>query len=247
MSHAAPLQGLARILTRPGPYEGAVDDAARYLAQTLEAACLIALLAPDGQQMHGIALHHDEERMDQLLEEMLGEPFEVPPMAGRALATGETLVVPRATRTQLDAAPDAYRPFFEAIDAASFVGVPLSAPLQRVGLITVVRGASQEPLQPAAVNLIEAAAALIALRVEHGYLADQVEPRKPPVEAEEVLTAREREILGLLKKGHTNREVAEHLYLSVRTIEWHRSRIQWKLGAQSRAELFELAGSLGLA
>jgi DNA-binding CsgD family transcriptional regulator len=247
MSHAAPPQGLARLLVRPGPYERAVDDAARYLARTLEAACLVALLAPNGQQMHGIALHHHEERMDKLLEGMLGEPFEVPPMTAQAIKTGETIVVPRATREQLETAPDVYGPFFRAIDAGSFVGAPLSAPLQCLGIFTVVRGASTEPLPPAAVQLIEAAAALIALRVEHGYLADQVEPRERALEVEEILTAREREILGLLRKGHTNREVAEQLYLSVRTIEWHRARIQWKLGAQSRAKLFEIADRLGLA
>jgi DNA-binding CsgD family transcriptional regulator len=247
MSDAGALRGLVGILTRPGHYEGPVDDAAKFLAQTLQVACLVALLAPNGEQMHGIALHHHEERMDELLEEMLGEPFEIPPLARVALGSGETLVVPRATPEQMNAAPGAYQSFFQAIDASSFVGVPLSAPLQRIGIVTVVRSADEEPLSGGDVQLIEAAAALIALRVEYGYLADALEPRKAPVEADEVLTAREREILGLLRKGHTNREVANQLYLSVRTVEWHRAQIQWKLGARSRAELFKAADSLGLA
>jgi DNA-binding CsgD family transcriptional regulator len=51
------------------------------------------------------------------------------------------------------------------------------------------------------------------------------------------LTVRESEVLGLLALGHTNREIAEQLYLSVRTVESHRARIQRKLSISSRAEL----------
>lgn len=51
------------------------------------------------------------------------------------------------------------------------------------------------------------------------------------------LSEREKEVLGLLALGHTNKEVAEQLYLSVRTVESHRARIQRKLHISSRAEL----------
>jgi two-component system response regulator NreC len=51
------------------------------------------------------------------------------------------------------------------------------------------------------------------------------------------LTRREIDVLKLLAEGHTNREVAERLFLSVRTVESHRARIQLKLNRSSRAEL----------
>jgi two-component system response regulator NreC len=51
------------------------------------------------------------------------------------------------------------------------------------------------------------------------------------------LTEREVEVLRLIALGHTNNEIAEQLYLSVRTIESHRSHIQQKLGLTTRAEL----------
>jgi two-component system response regulator NreC len=60
------------------------------------------------------------------------------------------------------------------------------------------------------------------------------------------LTPREREVLRLLALGHTNREVAERLVLSVRTVESHRENIQRKLGVRSRAELTNAALELGL-
>ena len=51
------------------------------------------------------------------------------------------------------------------------------------------------------------------------------------------LTAREREIAGLVAAGRTNREVAEQLVLSTRTIEAHLRSIYAKLGVRSRTEL----------
>jgi two-component system response regulator NreC len=55
------------------------------------------------------------------------------------------------------------------------------------------------------------------------------------------LSAREVEVLRLIALGHTNAEIAERLYLSVRTIETHRAHIQRKLGLSSRAELVRYA------
>ena len=56
-----------------------------------------------------------------------------------------------------------------------------------------------------------------------------------------VLTPRETEVLRLMALGHTNREIAEQLSLSVRTVETHRAHIQQKLGLDSRPELTRYA------
>ena len=55
--------------------------------------------------------------------------------------------------------------------------------------------------------------------------------------ADDGLTAREREIAGLVARGRTNREIAEQLVLSTRTIEAHLRNIYAKLGVRSRVEL----------
>ncbi len=62
-----------------------------------------------------------------------------------------------------------------------------------------------------------------------------------------VLTGREVEVLRLLVEGHTNREVASQLYISARTVEFHRANIQRKLSAKGRAELMRCAREIGLA
>ncbi|MGV1050393.1 MAG: LuxR C-terminal-related transcriptional regulator [Solirubrobacterales bacterium] len=57
----------------------------------------------------------------------------------------------------------------------------------------------------------------------------------------QTLSPRETEVLRLMALGHTNREIAEQLELSVRTVETHRSHIQQKLGLSSRPELTRYA------
>jgi two-component system response regulator NreC len=60
------------------------------------------------------------------------------------------------------------------------------------------------------------------------------------------LSEREREVLRLLALGHTNQEIAERLYISVRTAESHRAHIMQKLRLTTRAELVRYALSHGL-
>lgn len=55
------------------------------------------------------------------------------------------------------------------------------------------------------------------------------------------LSDREREVLRLLALGHTNQEIAEQLYISVRTAESHRAHIMQKLRLSTRAELVRYA------
>jgi two-component system response regulator NreC len=70
----------------------------------------------------------------------------------------------------------------------------------------------------------------------------------PPVPAgpPDALTDREVEILRLIALGHTNAEIGQQLYLSVRTVESHRSHIQQKTRRTTRAELVRYALEHGL-
>ena len=60
------------------------------------------------------------------------------------------------------------------------------------------------------------------------------------------LSEREREVLRLLALGHTNQEIAQQLYISVRTAESHRAHIMQKLRLTTRAELVRYALTHGL-
>ena len=54
------------------------------------------------------------------------------------------------------------------------------------------------------------------------------------------LTAREREVLNLLARGNTNREIAEQLFITNKTVKNHLSRIYEKIGVHSRSEAIAL-------
>jgi two-component system response regulator NreC len=97
-------------------------------------------------------------------------------------------------------------------------------------------------------ELVEAVHAATAGRT---YLQPQLgarlaaEPAKPGADPDD-LSDRETEVLKLIALGHTNTEIAEQLYLSVRTVESHRAHIQQKLRLSTRAELVRYALDHGL-
>ncbi len=60
------------------------------------------------------------------------------------------------------------------------------------------------------------------------------------------LTERENEVLKLLAEGYANKEIADLLHISIKTVETHRSRIMDKLGSRNLAELVKFAIKRGL-
>jgi two-component system, NarL family, response regulator NreC len=64
---------------------------------------------------------------------------------------------------------------------------------------------------------------------------------EPPPGPPDGLSEREVEVLRMVALGHTNTEIAEQLFLSVRTVETHRAHIQQKLQIGSRHELVRYA------
>ena len=60
------------------------------------------------------------------------------------------------------------------------------------------------------------------------------------------LTSREREIMSLLAKDHSVKNIADKLFISSKTVENHRSNIMKKLGLHSSIELIRYAARLGL-
>jgi DNA-binding CsgD family transcriptional regulator len=77
--------------------------------------------------------------------------------------------------------------------------------------------------------------------------ADVDAPEQETVVARvDLLTEREREVLELIVLGHTQREMAERLHLSVKTIETHRANIADKLDCHTRAELVAYAITAGI-
>lgn len=77
-------------------------------------------------------------------------------------------------------------------------------------------------------------------------LLSQAETAERLPEPVEPLTHREIDVLRLLARGNTNRQIAELLALSIRTVESHRANLMGKLGLSSRVELVTYAEEHGL-
>jgi two-component system response regulator NreC len=75
------------------------------------------------------------------------------------------------------------------------------------------------------------------------YLHRTVEQGKS---AYSILTDREREVLQLIAEGKSRKRIARELFVSPKTIEWHRSQLMKKLRIESVAELVKYAISEGL-
>ncbi|MEW6474253.1 MAG: response regulator transcription factor [Actinomycetota bacterium] len=100
-----------------------------------------------------------------------------------------------------------------------------------------------------AVRAVAAGQGYVHPRLGAALLADNpaaAEPDATPQRPCRDLSPREVEVLRLLAAGHTNAEVATKLFLSPRTIETHRLRIQQKLGLRTRAELLRYARNEGI-
>ena len=100
-------------------------------------------------------------------------------------------------------------------------------------IVDAVRSAmlGQSFLYPSAVTT------LVRDYVDHGGHGD---------EQFDVLTPRELDVLKLIAEAHTNREIAELLFISVKTVERHRQNILGKLGMRDRVELTQYAIRRGL-
>ncbi|MEV8550762.1 response regulator transcription factor [Streptomyces glaucescens] len=70
--------------------------------------------------------------------------------------------------------------------------------------------------------------------------------RKPAVPTGETLSAREREVLALVAKGTSNREIARELFISEATVKTHLTHLYGKLGVRDRAAAVAVAYDRGI-
>jgi two-component system secretion response regulator SsrB len=76
-------------------------------------------------------------------------------------------------------------------------------------------------------------------------LNQKVQPLQEEIDTE-LLTPRQRDILRLVSIGHTNREIAQVLDISVRTVEVHRFNLMRRLNVRNVAQLLRRSLQLGL-
>ncbi len=104
----------------------------------------------------------------------------------------------------------------------------------------LLKGAPREEIFTA-LRTVSAGGALIP-PVVASKLLRQVRAAESP----DALTPREKEVLGLVAAGHSNREIAARLGISERTVKFHVSAVLSKLGASNRTQAVRMAREQGL-
>ena len=66
------------------------------------------------------------------------------------------------------------------------------------------------------------------------------------IDIRDSITPREREILGLLSKGHNSKEIPEMLFLSPHTVDYHRRQLLKKTNSRNIAQLIGIAYHMGI-
>ncbi|MCX5262703.1 response regulator transcription factor [Streptomyces sp. NBC_00199] len=147
-------------------------------------------------------------------------------------ATRELLALKPEVRVLMLTMHDNEQYFFQALKAGAS-GYVLKSVADR-DLVAACRAAMRdEPfLYPGAVT------ALI-----RNYLDRVRNGEEPP---DQVLTAREEEVLKLVAEGHSSKEIAEMLFISIKTVHRHRANLLHKLGLRDRLELTRYAIRAGL-
>jgi DNA-binding CsgD family transcriptional regulator len=104
------------------------------------------------------------------------------------------------------------------------------------------RHAAREPLRRGLDLAQRCEANALAARALAEVRLTGARPRRTALEGPDALTEREREVATLAAKGLSNREIAETLVVTVKTVEWHLRGAFRKLGIDSRAKLGPLLG-----
>lgn len=200
----------------------------------------------------GIAEDHTIVRW--ALREALGKAEDIE-VVGEAGSAAETLEMVKRER------PDVLLLDISLPDRSGFDVLTEMRPLDTAPLVVVLTWHTEPSY---AARAIAAGA--------HGYLTKNVEPEEllsairavsrgeqvmpPGVELllakgdghpSSALTAREQQVMEMLARGMTNREIAEHLEISIKTVDTHRGHVLKKLGLRNNSELTRFAVKHGYA
>ena len=177
--------------------------------------------ASDGQQAidHVAALHPDVVLMD----------IAMPGIDGL-----------QATRQIRAAYPDTRILILTQYDNKEYI-----LPLLRAGAAGYLVKLSRSAELVAAVRAVHTQGAFLPPVIAHTVVTDLAQAN-PPEAAGPVLTEREKQVVQLIARGATSREIADRLHISVRTVDTHRANIMEKAGVHSTAELTMFAIRAGI-
>jgi DNA-binding CsgD family transcriptional regulator/predicted negative regulator of RcsB-dependent stress response len=174
---------------------------------------------------------HEEARRLAVEAARRAEAFGSPVARGIALRAG-ALVARPPDHERLAESATLLRASGARLELARTL-VELGAGLRRAGR----RPAAREPLREGLELAMGCGARALARRAHEELVAAGARPRRDPAESRGALTASELRVARKAADGMTNREIAQALFLTEKTIEVHLTRAYRKLDIQSRSQL----------
>jgi DNA-binding CsgD family transcriptional regulator len=225
-----------------------MEAAASGLAGVLGDSCIASPLSDDREWLHPLGLADPDAEKQRVLERLAGARMRADRgFARQVLKSCSAVRVPVTSPDVVAAVRPELGFFVTRFGVRSLIVAPMRSRGRPLGHVAMLRARDACPYGEGDEAFVQALADFLAIALDGAASpATVVTPTLPDGQAPAVLSDREREILGLIALGHTNREIAEQLVLSVRTVEWHRARIQWKLGVSGRAALIATARGQGL-
>ena len=181
----------------------------------------------------------DWSEAERLIEKelSLARAVGAPGAIGRALRNLASIRETGPALEALEAAVEMLQGSQAALERAAAL-VDFGAALRRSGKRRDARGHLKAGLELAQ----RCGADVLAARALRESNAAGARPRRTALHGEEALTARERQVASLAADGLSNREIAETLVVTVKTVEWHLKHSYRKLGVSSRGQLREALG-----
>jgi DNA-binding CsgD family transcriptional regulator len=179
----------------------------------------------------------DSREAERLLdaELTLAHEFGAPGPVGRALWAMGSIREPKRAQEALEAAVETLQYSQATLDRARAL-IDFGAALRRSGR----RRAARKPLMEGLELADRCGAVALSERALSEIRLVGARPRRTALHGREALTAREYEVASLAAEGLSNRKIAERLFVTKKTVEWHLSHSYRKLGVRSRRELHKL-------
>jgi DNA-binding CsgD family transcriptional regulator len=242
------LLDLTKLLgTRELGAEEVLQAGAERVARALGDTCIASRLSDDRCWLQPLGLADPDPAAAEVLESLRG--VRAPADSGfprHILESRTSLRLPETSPEVVLVGRPQLASYARQFGIRSAMLAPMRARGDALGHMAAIRHRDGGPFTAADERFLQSVADILGLTLRAGG-DEPDEPAvsrrlPPPLD----LSDREREILALLALGHINREIAERLHLSVRTVEWHRARMQWKLGVSGRAALATLAREHGI-
>ena len=240
VSRLAHMSGRAELhLARRHPREALADFMACGDLLAAAGAPNPSVLAWRSGAARALTALEDRGEARRLAEEelSLARAFGAPGAVGRALRGIGALEIGKRAVEPLEAAVECLEESQNALERARAL-VDLGSTLRRVHRPRDAR----EPLRRGLDLAQRCGASELAERAMREVTAAGARPRRTALHGLEALTPRELQTVGLAAEGRSNREIAEALFVTVKTVEWHLKHSYGKLGISSRREL---AAALG--